>query len=379
MKHMLHFVACPIAAVLISAVAVLADQPPPAPAAPAPVDAAAVPTDGPRIKFDSDIFDAGNASAGQPLNHTFVFTNVGNQTLEVTKVNPTCGCTVAGTWTRKVEPGQTGTIPLSINVNPTWSGQMAKVVTVESNDKTKPPSGAPLTIKFTVWKPIEISQQYVFLNIPAEATNDVSTVVRIDNKTDQPMAIYDAHSPSPAMVVQIKTNVLGTNYELVVKAVPPFKQASGVITARTSLTNMPLISINSSVNIQPAVWINPPAIALEPPPLTNVVQKPVTIQYMGSSSLRVSNAVFSAKGVDVQVNETQPGRVFTVTLSFPPGFEANGKPMELLLNSSSPQMPVIKIPVNQQPRVVHPVAPVKPAAASVTPVQPPQAARVNAP
>src|SRR5204862_3209824 len=120
---------------LASAGLLLADQP--APAASAPANPAA-PADGPRIHFDNDVFDAGKAPAGQALAHTFIFTNVGNQTLEVTKVNPTCGCTVAGNWTRKVEPGQTGTVPISVNVNQMWSGQMMKTLTVESNDKSRP-------------------------------------------------------------------------------------------------------------------------------------------------------------------------------------------------------------------------------------------------
>jgi len=356
------YVACALAGILASNRPLLADQPAPAPASPT-----ANPTTtggGPRIKFDNETFDAGKAAAGQPLNHTFYFTNVGNQTLEVTKVNPTCGCTVAGSWTKTVEPGQTGTIPLSVNVNQAWSGQMMKTITVESNDKSRPgPAG--LNIKFTVWKPIEINQQYVFLNIPPESTNTVSTMVRIDNNTDQPFDLYDVKSSTPAIVIEVKTNEAGKHFDLLVKAVPPFKQdnnASGQITAKTTSTNMPSLAIGATVNVLRVINVNPPTIALEPAPFTNVVQKPVTIQYMGSSSLHVSNAVFSAKGVDVQVNETQPGKVFTVTLSFPPGFDAQGRPMQLTLNSSSPQMPLITVPVNQMPRQPQPATPAKPTA-----------------
>jgi hypothetical protein len=352
MKQILRYSAFYVA-LFASALCLRADQPAPStPAAPARSPAA--PADGPRIKFDNDVFEAGKVPAGQPLSHTFIVTNVGNQTLEISKVNPTCGCTIANSWTHKIEPGQKGEIPITVNVNQAWSGTMMKTITIESNDKSKP-GPASVSIKFTVWKPIDINQQYVFLNVPPENTNEVSTIVRIDNNTEQPIALYDVQSTQPGIAVEVKTNEVGKHYDLVVSAKPPYKQGgnvSGQITAKTTSTNMSTISIGATVNIMPIISVNPPQIFLESSPFTNSIQKPITIQYLGSGSLHLSNAVFSTKGVDVKMDETQPGRIFTVTLSFPPGFDHVGKPMELTLDSSAPQMPVIKVAVNQMPRQV---------------------------
>jgi len=336
---------------------------------------------GPMLKFANDTFEAGKVPAGQPLSHTFIFTNTGDATLEITQVHPTCGCTVAGTWTHKVEPGQTGEIPLTVNVNQAWSGQMMKTITIDSNDKTRTNGPAAVNIKFTVWKPIDINQQYVFLNVPPESTSEVSTIVRIDNNTDQPLAVYDVQASTPGIGVQIKTNDIGKHYDLLVSAKPPYKQGnnvSGQITAKTSSTNMPTISIGATVNIMPIVSVNPPQILLDAPPLANVIYKTNMIQYLGSGSLQLSNAVFSAKGVDVKVEEDEKnrGKIFFVVLSFPAGFESVGKPMELTMDSSAPQMPVIKVMVNQMPRQAGKFVPSRPTAA-VAPVLPPQA-RANA-
>jgi hypothetical protein len=371
MKRMMRYLVCATAVLLALTGSLLADQP--APAASAPVDPAAS-SDGPRIKFDNDLFDAGKAPPGQALNHTFIFTNTGNQTLEVTKVNPTCGCTVAGTWTKTVEPGKTGTIPISVNVNAGWSGTMTKTVTVESNDKSRP-GPASISMRFTVWKPFEISKQYVYINVPPEATTDISEAVRVHNNTEEPLALYDAQSTTPAIGVQIKTNEIGKDYELVVTAKAPFKfgnNAAGQISAKTSATNMATINIGTTANVQQAMRVNPSIISLEPGPFTNVVQKPVTISYLGANPIQVSNAVFSAKGVDVQLAGPQPGKDFTVTLLFPAGFDSNGRNMELTLNTSSAQMPVVKIPVMQMPRSIHPVVPGK---AAIT--APPQAGLIR--
>src|SRR6201993_123091 len=84
--------------------------PPPAPAPPpTPHPAAAPATNGPapRIQFATPVYDFGKAKAGEPIKYSYVFTNTGDAVLEVTHVQPSCGCTTAGDWTRKVEPGQT--------------------------------------------------------------------------------------------------------------------------------------------------------------------------------------------------------------------------------------------------------------------------------
>jgi hypothetical protein len=359
MKKMMRYLICAFAVVLASVASLVADQPPPPAAAPTAPTATA--TDGPRISFDKDTFDAGKVPPGQAINHTFIFTNVGNQTLEVTKVTPGCGCTVPGTWTKTVEPGKTGTIPIQVNVNAGWNGTMTKNISVESNDKSRP-GPASIFMQFTVWKPFDINKQYVYMNVPAETTTDWKEAVRVHNNTTDPLAVYDAQSSSPAIGVELKTNEIGKDYEIVVVAKAPFKQGtnpSGQITFKTTATNMPTVNIGVTAAVSPIIRITPMSVLLEAAPLTNVIQKPINIEYLGASPIQVSNAVFSAKGVDVQLSGPNPGKQFIVTLSFPPGFESNGRNMELTLNTSSAQMPVVKVPVTQIPRATRPVLPGK--------------------
>jgi hypothetical protein len=364
MKQMMRYLVCAFAVVLASVASLVADQPPPAAAAPT---TPAATTDGPRIKFDKETFDAGKVPPGQAISHTFIFTNVGNQTLEVTKVTPGCGCTVPGTWTKTVEPGKTGNIPIQVNVNAGWNGTMTKSISVESNDKSHP-GPSSIFMQFTVWKPFDINKQYVYMNVPPETPGDVKEAVRVTNNTTDPLAIYDAQSSSPGIGVELKTNTVGKEYEVVVIAKAPFKPGtnpSGQITFKTTATNMPTVNIGVTAAIMPIMRVMPMSVLLEAPPLTNVIQKPINITYLGANPIQVSNAVFSVKGVDVELSGPNPGTNFTVTLSFPPGFESNGRNMELTLNTSSVQMPVVKVPVTQIPRATRPVLPGK--SASVPP------------
>src|SRR6266850_551302 len=342
-----------------------------------PVSAVLTSNTAPKIKFDSETFDAGKVPGGKPLNHTFVFTNVGNQTLEVTKVTGTCHCTVVdNNWTKKVEPGKTGVIPVTIDVRPEWSGPMGKTVNVECNDKSRPAPSFALNINFTVWKPLDVSPQYAFLNVPAESANEVSTVVRVDNNTPEPVAVYDARSSIPALAVQIKTNDPGKHYEFVIRASPPFGQnVSSQITARTSSKDAPSISLTATLSLQPVFAIIPPQVVLEPGPLTNTVQKLITIRYQGSSSVHLTSGGVNAQNVDVQIAVTQSGKAFTAILSFPPGFELHqpSQPVELTLNTSSSHTPLIKIPIFQYP----PSNPIVPQSRRSGATAPPQAPSVS--
>ena len=91
---------------------------------------------GPKIKFANTVHDFGRISGGDITKCDFVFTNVGDKTLEITDVRPGCGCTTAGAWTRQVEPGKTGTIPLQFN-SANFHGAVTKTATVTCNDPSQ--------------------------------------------------------------------------------------------------------------------------------------------------------------------------------------------------------------------------------------------------
>jgi len=194
-------------------------------------------------------------------------------------------------------------------------------------------------------------------------------MVRVDNNTPELVDVYDAKSSIPALSVEIRTNDPGKHYGLLIRGSAPFGQSvSSQITAKTSSKDAPTISLTATLSVQPVFAINPPQVVLEPGPFTNTVRKPITILYQGSSSVRLSSGGVNAQDVDVQIAETQAGRTFTATLSFPPGFELNqpGPRAELTLNTSSSHTPVIKIPILQYPRSNRIVPQSKPSGAATS-------------
>lgn len=94
-----------------------------------------------QFKDKQDTHDFGKVKEGTKVEHLFEFTNVGDQPLQIIKVDASCGCTVPD-WQPKtpILPGKTGSIKVVFNTQG-HPGLAYKEVTIKSNavlpDKSK--------------------------------------------------------------------------------------------------------------------------------------------------------------------------------------------------------------------------------------------------
>ncbi len=315
---------------------------------------------GPRIQFATSLYDFGRVKAGEPVKYTYVFTNTGDRLLIINSVQPQCGCTTAGEWTRQAEPGKTGVIPIQFNTANYNSG-VFKQVTVSCNITNQPV--VFLQLKGTVYKPYEMMPPVAVLNIPPDAET-VSGVVTITNHTEEPLWLSEPQSNNRAFAVDLKTNAPGKGYQLTISAVPPMPTGSvqGQISLHSTWTNTPIITVPVAANVMPAVMVIPSYMTLAPGPLNNPVTNSVSIQNRSTNSLTLSDPVVNVAGVQAEIKELLPGKSFAALLAFPQGFEVpRGQQIELSLKSSNPKFPVIKVPVLQMPRPARPPAQMTPA------------------
>jgi hypothetical protein len=344
---------------VLTATAVAADAPPAPTPAPAPATAPAEPaSQGPKIQFAMPVYEFGKVQAGEMVKYSFVFTNTGDQLLEVTAVQPSCGCTAAGDWTRKVPPGQTGTVPIQFN-SANFNGQVYKTISVTSNDRQRPTT--VLQLKGTVWKSIELIPQYTVMNVPPDAGSATATV-RIVNHMEDPLMLLSLECNNAFFNATLVTNQPGKEYQLTLASSKELNSGNvqGKVTMRTSSAKTPTLDVPFWVNVQPVISVIPQRISLPAAPLKVKAPATVTIQNNSTNTLSLSDPVLNVPGVDVQIKEVQPGRLFTAMLTFPEGFEAPaGAPVVLTLKSSQPRMPEIRVPVVQaaHPAMVSPPLP----------------------
>jgi hypothetical protein len=309
------------------------------------------------MQFATPVYDFGKARCGEPVKYTYYFTNVGDAVLELSNVQPQCGCTTAGEFTRKVDPGQMGTIPIQFNTA-AYNGQVFKTVTVTSNDKKQPTY--VLQFKGVVWKPIEIIPPYPVLNLAADSASG-SMTVHITNHLDTPLELYDLHNNAQNIKAELKTNEIGKNFEVTLTTVPPLSagNTAGKFSLKTSETNMPTLDVQYWVNVPPGVTVMPPQIYLGQAPMLNASTNAVNIQNNGATPMTLSDASVDIPGVDVEIRELKAGHTFSVVFGFPAGFvlPLGMQQGSCTVRSSHPQFPLIKIPIMQAPRPAMPPIP----------------------
>ncbi len=89
---------------------------------------------GPQIVFESESHDFGKIDKGPIAKYRFRFKNPGTDTLLITNVRASCGCTTP-TWSKDpVPPGGSGYVEAAYN-SQTGHGGFSKSVTVTTNTK----------------------------------------------------------------------------------------------------------------------------------------------------------------------------------------------------------------------------------------------------
>ena len=90
-------------------------------------------TVGPVITWEKSSFDFGDVPQGDKVEHTFKFTNTGNQPLIITNIQVTCGCTTPKGWPRDpIAAGAKGEITIAFN-SASKMGKQNKAVIIMSN------------------------------------------------------------------------------------------------------------------------------------------------------------------------------------------------------------------------------------------------------
>jgi hypothetical protein len=346
--------------------AILLAQPTSAP----PASAAAVTNVlAPKIQFETPIYDFGRVKSGELVKHNFVFTNTGNALLIINSVNPGCGCTTIGDWTKQVEPGMTGVVPIQFNTA-NYNGPVIKTPSLNCNITNQPT--VVMQLKGTVYKPYDVIPPVAVLNILPDSDR-ASVVVTITNQTEELLMLAAPESNNRMFAAELKTNVLGKGYELTISTVPPLGMGNvqAQISLRTGWTNPPNISVTAVANIQPAVMVIPSYVTLAAGPLPSAVTNSISIRNQSTNVVQIYEATVNMSGAQVEIKETQPGKAFTALVSFPEGFQVPpGQAAELNFKTTHPKFPQMKVPVMQMPR---PNPPPVPMSAPIKPPPTPQA------
>ncbi|HEY0455704.1 MAG TPA: DUF1573 domain-containing protein [Verrucomicrobiae bacterium] len=306
---------------------------------------------GPQIQFASMVYNFGKAKGDDLVNCVFYYTNIGTALLELTDVTPSCSCLKLGDWTRKLNPGQSGSISVQYDSH-YHTGPFAKSLFVTCNDPAQP-KPTMLEIKGDVYRPIEIWPPWGVVNVNPEMPSN-SALVKITSHLEKPMAITNVESDNKLIALEVSETQPGKEFELLVKTAPGFPNTpqTGHATLKTDSPDAPVINIDTRVNVTQLILAIPQMIKLPPGPLTNVQPYEFRVRNNSSNALTLTEPMVADKAIVAEIKEEDPGKQYALTLQFPAGFEVPaGQPGELSVKTGHPKMPVLKLPILQDRRI----------------------------
>lgn len=320
----------------------------------------------PHAEFSELVYDFGKVKTSEPLRHDFIVTNTGNAVLNILEVKPGCGCTTAGSWDKEIQPGKTGRIPVQFNPA-NYSGPVTKPITITCNDPVK--NIQSLQLKADIWKAIDIQPTYVqFLPVEDEVTTD-TRVVKITNRTDDPLTLELQSASNPAFKTELKTIQAGKEFELHITFAGPTPtnnfSISSQIALKTTWPSQPIINLSAFAMTRPAVSISPNVITLPARQSTAVYRQSAFVMNNSSTPVKLTEASVNAEGVKVQIAESTPGKTFSLTIEYPENFNPPpGKALELTVKTTHPKRPIVTAAINVLASPT-PAAPPAPAAKAV--------------
>lgn len=155
---------------------------------------------GPRLKADAEVFDFGYVPQNAIVAHTYWLRNTGTDRVEITKLQPNCGCTTAPLTDSLVEVGDS--VPVEILFGSrNMTGKVEKFTRIISNATGRVPA---LTFRSHVLKPDEPTP--VFSVSPAIVDLAGKTEARIaaKNVSNEPVSLRVINAPGPHIRLDVK-------------------------------------------------------------------------------------------------------------------------------------------------------------------------------
>ncbi len=188
-------------------------------------------------------FDFGTISRGNKVERKLTLKNIGTATLEVSKVDVSCGCTGTIISERNIEPGKTGTVLITFD-SKNFTGLVHKTVTIHSNAEDA--KATVVEFSATVIEEISLTPAHIWFQDAQVGTTSTATLT-VKNQGKAPVTLTGTKTQLEGFTLKLPEGPIqpGASAELVAEFKPKAKRpvlSDGVF-------------LNTSSNSQPQIYI----------------------------------------------------------------------------------------------------------------------------
>jgi hypothetical protein len=298
------------------------------------------------------IGDVGTVAKGDNATHDFVIKNEGGADLQITNVQPACGCTVAR-YDKVIAPGKTGTIHVVVDTT-TFSGAIVKEVTAYTNDPENPQ--IQLTVRAKVEPYIAVKPGYArYIVVRGEAQQGV--IAQSLWATDgQPFDITGVDSPMPSLKVTYReatakerqADVKGKQWHVdmaLSNDQAPVGALTSYVTVHTNHPKQKLVEIPISGFVRPIIAVTPPVADFGKVDLKEPRHFTFNVQNFATELINLTSVDPSVKGIGAELKPVEAGRRYNVQLTLKPDLSKGPFEGKLMLHTDSPKMPVVEVEI----------------------------------
>jgi hypothetical protein len=250
---------------------------------------------------------------------------------------------------------------------------MSKTVTVFTNvpDERTP---LTLTIQGEVWESVAVEPRNISFGqlTPETSREPLTRTLTVSSNIEQPIELTKVASTSPAFEVDSTIVEPGKKYEVTVTLAGPLKTGnnSGLIELSTSAADAPIIRVPVSATVMPDVDVNPPRMTL-PQTIATEVKNQFMVRNSSKTPLKVTDLAATNPAFQVELQEIQPGALYSVQLIVPAGTELSPAGEKITFKTNVESAADMTIPINvKHPPPARPAPPVPPRATTTQPAAP---------
>ncbi len=278
----------------------------------------------PNAAVEQTSYDAGTVTRGDTIKHDFVIKNDGKGMLEITRVQPTCGCTVTK-FDRTVAPGQTGKITASVHTS-AFSGEIHKTIMVATNDPKM--ANFQLSIKANIKSILNVTPQenqnfgLVFKGQSLERTFDIKSS---DGKPFEITAVEAQDNNLKYQLTQAKDHESAV-FKVILPSNHPVGPINGRFTLMTTHPKVRSLNLNVFGTIRDPLTVYPQEIVftglnknyVNEHPDDISLNKTVTLAFEQGPELKIEKVTSTLKNLEATVQTITPNQRYSVRLHLKP-------------------------------------------------------------
>lgn len=322
-----------------------------------PVNPADIKGPRPIIEATELTHDFGQVWLGPVLDHKFEIKNTGDAPLEIKKVKPSCGCTVAGQYPPTIEPGGKGLFPFSIS-SAKLNGRFEKSITISSNDPVTP--DLHLKLRGEVKRYVDVVPDNAnFGRVLGQEKQE--RILNITNNTEKPLTlVLDVPSDS-RFKWELTEKETGKKFELRVTAEPPFAPGNleTTVKLKTNSEQQSEVLVVARANVPERIDVQPQSITVSPPggqggdvaAAIEGASRVIRFNNYGQKKVKLTEATSDdPENIKLTLNERTPGEAYTILVQLPKNYAPAAPGKTITLKTDDPEKPTFTIPVTTAER-----------------------------